>query len=140
MWFLFVGAELCFQLPSDETSRLRPCLLLALLATKRAVDFHHLGIGHAWHTKKNPATYFLYAGIQMRTAAANCNTPNPFQRIGEILLSKEQGGSKNDKNLSKPTMTKRRLQIATMIFITFISVYFYGSFTTDRITIAISTL
>ena len=52
MRFLFVGAEFCLQLPSDLISRLRPCLQLALLATKRAVDFHHLGIGHAWHTTK----------------------------------------------------------------------------------------
>jgi hypothetical protein len=52
MRFLLFGAEICLQLPSDPTSQLRPCFQLTLLATKRIVDFHHLGIGHVWHTQE----------------------------------------------------------------------------------------
>jgi len=48
-----------------------------------------------------------------------------FQIVGEILSCKEQGGSRNDKNLSVPIMKKRRLQIAVITFIIFIDWYFW---------------
>lgn len=72
-------------------------------------------------TKKNPATNFLNLGNQIRIPAAICNTPKTFQTVIEMLSVNEQGGSKNDKNLSNPIMKKRRLQMAVIMFITFIS-------------------
>lgn len=68
------------------------------------------------NTKKKPTTNFLNLGNQIRIPAAICMTPIPLQTIVEILSIKEQGGSRNDKNLSAPTIIKRRLQIATTIF------------------------
>ena len=43
-------------------------------------------------------------------------TPNIFHKVVGILVAKEQGGSKNIKNLSAPIIKKRRLQIPTIKF------------------------
>lgn len=70
--------------------------------------------------KKKPATYLRNLGNQMRTPAASCKTPSNFQTVEGILSIKEQGGSKNKKNLSAPIIKKRRLQIVTIILVIFI--------------------
>jgi len=71
-------------------------------------------------TEKNPTIYFLNFGSQIRIPDANCMTPKIFQTVGGILSANEQGGSKNNKNLSAPIIKKRRLQMPTMIFVKFI--------------------
>lgn len=48
-----------------------------------------------------------------------CKTPKTFQTTGEMLFIKEQGGSINPKNLSAPTIKKRRLQMPVMILLKF---------------------
>src|SRR5690606_9720924 len=61
MRFVFLGAELCRQLPSDSTSRWTPLLLASgwRLQTP-TVDFHHLGSCHARHTKKGKPDRFAF--------------------------------------------------------------------------------
>ena len=73
------------------------------------------------NTAKKPATYRLNWGNQIRMPAANCKPPNSCQTTGEIVAIKEQGGSKKEKNLSAPIIKKRRLQIAVIIVVIFIS-------------------
>jgi len=77
-------------------------------------------VNEAIKTAKNPTTYFLNDGCQIRRPAAICITPRIFQTIGEMLDSNEHGGSRNERNLSAPTIKKRRLQIAVTIFRMFI--------------------
>ena len=71
-------------------------------------------------TEKNPTMYFLNFGSQIRIPDANCIAPKIFQTVGEMLSANEQGGSKNNKNLSAPIIKKRRLQMPMMIFFKFI--------------------
>jgi|GEM_PF-5098343 len=48
------------------------------------------------NTKKEPATDFIYLGIQMRIPASIYMTFNILQTIVDIILSNEQCGSEND--------------------------------------------
>lgn len=61
MWFVFLGAELCLELPSDSSSQWTPLLSAnGWRLHSPIVDFHHLVCYHAWHTKKgNPSLSFL---------------------------------------------------------------------------------
>ena len=68
------------------------------------------------NTKKKPTTYLLNFGNQIIIPADICKTPSIFHIMGEILLINEQGGSKNAKNLSAPTIKNRIQQIARRIF------------------------
>jgi len=67
------------------------------------------------HKQKKMATGRLYFGSQSKMPAASCSTPNNDQTIVGILASNEQGGSKNFKNLSRPTIKNMRLVTAVSI-------------------------
>jgi len=72
--------------------------------------------------------YLFNLGNQISTPAIICKTPKNIQTADGMLLAKEQGGCKNDKNLSNPIIKKRRLQIAVIIFIIFIGKDFIQTF------------
>src|SRR5690606_5518038 len=54
MRFVFLGSELCLQLPSDSTSRWTPLLLANGWQLPAPIaDFHRLVTRHAWRTRKS---------------------------------------------------------------------------------------
>src|SRR5690606_2324951 len=55
MMFVFLGPEVCLQLPSDSTSRWTPLLLASGWPLPApTADFHRLVNRHAWRTMNNP--------------------------------------------------------------------------------------
>lgn len=81
------------------------------------------------NTAKKPAMFFLNLGIQIRIPEITCKTPMLFQIIGEMLFSKEHGGSKNPRNLSTPTDKNRMLQIPVIMLDIFIVELYKVEFT-----------
>src|SRR3984957_1055892 len=55
--FLSIGPYLCFALPSDPTSRGRPCASLPFTSIRLGRDFHPLAAEHAWRTKKTAGNF-----------------------------------------------------------------------------------
>src|SRR5439155_24889016 len=50
--FLFIGPYLCSTLPSDPTSRRRPCASLPFTSIRLGRDLHPQAVEHARRTKK----------------------------------------------------------------------------------------
>src|SRR5690554_3687084 len=106
MRFVFLGAELCRQLPSDSTSRWTPLLLASgwRLQTP-TVDFHHLADCHARHTIKIPAEilqpgffFQLMTGyLTINRSVANCS---PSTRICTMYIPIDRSPSKRTNRFS----------------------------------------
>src|SRR5690606_29752831 len=86
MQFVFLGSELCLQLPSDSTSRWTPLLLANGWQLPAPIaDFHRLATRHAWRTNKT--VFRVAADPENGSPFADCETELLILGIGGQMAS-----------------------------------------------------